>query len=198
MSKVLRVTISQLWFGQNCQNRLHFEYTNDANPAYLEDVATGIETGWIPMVRPATNNDVTFFSIKVDDLTNGPSGPQFTKTISIPGSGGDDAASPLGLAFVLKLQTGLSGRRNRGRYYACGQSPGHCTRGLLNASGISRWDNPIVNLKANFVLGGANQQDYHLVISSGTHGLDQLRIVKDIQLRTTPGSMRRRMVGVGS
>ena len=198
MPKVLRATISMLWFGQTCQNVLHFEYTNDANPAYLEDLAAGMETGWIPMIRPATNADVNFFNIKVDDLSNGPGGPQFTKNISIAGSASFDAASPLGLAFVLQMKTGLSGKRNRGRCYMVGQSPGHCTNGLVNSTGVARWDNPIVNLKANFVLGGANQENYHLVLSSGNHGLDQLRIIKDIQLRTTPGSMRRRMVGVGN
>jgi hypothetical protein len=199
MPKVVRATITALWFGQNCQTRLHFLYEDDTNLAYLQDVAAGIETGFITAVRPAVNSDVRFIEIRVDDLSQGAAGPTFTKQISIQGSASADTASPLALAFVLQLKTGLRGRRNRGRIMMYGQSPGHTTAGVLNTQAFSRWATPIQGLKNVFVKEGQTSgNNYYLIISSGSHGLDQVREVRDIQLRSTPGSQRTRMVGVGN
>lgn len=198
MPKVLRVTITAFHFGQAVQNRLHFLYTDDSNISYLEDMASGIELSWIPTIRPAINNECVFQSIKVDDLSAGPTGPTFTKQIAIPGSAGTDTAAPPFFALVLQLQTGQRGRRSHGRIMMPGQSPGQFTASILNNLGSSRWNTPVETLKSTFLVNGSgNQANNHLILSSGTHGLDQIREVTDIQIRTTPGTVNTRKLGVG-
>lgn len=199
MPKVLRVTLSAFHMGQNVQNRLHFLYEDDSNLLYLVDTATHIETSWIPAIRPAINNECVFQSIKVDDLSAGPLGPTFTKQIAIPGSAGTDAASPPFFAVVLQLQTGARGKRSHGRIMMPAQSPGQFSNGLMNSLGLSRWTTPVNNLKNLFLKNGAGNTGLQsLIISSGSHGLDQVREVTEISLRTTPGSQNSRKLGVGA
>lgn len=198
MPKVLRVTLTAFHFGQGVQNRLHFLYDDDSNAAYLQDMANKIELTWIPAIRPAINNECIFQSIKVDDLTAGPQGPTFSKQIAIPGSAGTDAASPPFFAVVLQLQNGTRGRRNHGRIMMPGQSPGQFGTGIMNSLGLSRWTTPVNDLKRLFLKNGAgNSGPDSLVISSGQHGLDQVREVTEISLRTTPGTQNSRKLGVG-
>lgn len=200
MSKILRVTINAFHFGQQCQNRLHFLYTDDTNLSYLQDMAQGIQDEWITAIRPAINNECIFQSIKVDDLSAGPLGPTFTKQIAIPGSAGTDSASPTFFSVVLQLLTGKRGRGQHGRVMMPAQSPGQFSLNIMNSLGIARWTTPVSNLRNLMLLGqpGNDGNNYHLILSSGAHGLDQLREVTDIMLRTTPGTQNSRKVGVGN
>lgn len=193
---LLRVTQTMNMFGQTCQNVLHFNYPSPG-PTYLLDMATGMETAWVQAVRPSTIGDVFFLSTTVDDITGGAGGPTFTKNYTYQGSSGFDTASQLNLAFVLRLETGLSGRKNRGRVYMPGQHPGHTTSGFVNATGQALWNTPIFNLKLNFIQGGGAGNPYYLVIYTRGDPTGTFRTVRDIVLRTTPGSMRKRMLGVG-
>lgn len=198
MTKILRVTIGAFHFGQGVQNRLHFGYDDDTNLLYLQDMANKIELSWIPAIRGAINNECIFQSIKVDDLSLGPSGPTFSKQISIPGSAGSDQASPPFFAVVLQLQTGLRGKRNHGRIMMPGQSPGQFAFGIMNGLGQSRWSTPVNNLKRLFLKDSPdNAGPDYLILSSGQHGLDQIRQVREITLRTTPGTQNTRKLGVG-
>ena len=199
MPKVLRVTLTAFHFGQNVQNRLHFIYEDDSNLQYLQDMAASIETTWIQIIRPAINSECVFQSIKVDDLSGGPVGPTFTKQIAIPGSAAADAASPPFFSVVLQLQTGERGRRNHGRIMMPGQSPGQFSNGLMNSLGLQRWTGVVDNLNQAYLkTGSLNGGNDSLILSSGTHGLDQVREVKSIVLRTTPGTQNSRKFGVGT
>jgi len=199
MAKVLRVTLSAFYFGQNVQNRLHFLYEDDTNLTYLQDMANTIEQTWIPLIRPAINGECVFQNIKVDDLSAGPVGPTFSKQIAIPGSAGNDAAAPPFFCVVLQLQTGVRGRRNHGRIMMPGQSPGQFSNGVMNNLGLSRWSGIVDNMKQLFTKGGSlSTGPDSLILSSGNHGLDQVREVKDIILRTIPGTQNSRKLGVGS
>lgn len=193
---LLRVTQNMLLFGQVCQNVLHFNYPSPGG-TYLQDMAAGMETAWVQAVRPSTIGDVFFFSTQVDDITGGSGGPTFTRNYTWQGSSGFDTASQLNMAFVLRLETGLSGRKNRGRVYMPGQHPGHTSSGLVNGTGAALWAGPITNLKINFLQGGSAGNPYYLVIWTRGTSTGSFRTVTDIVLRTTPGSMRKRMLGVG-
>lgn len=198
MSKILRVTLTALYFGQLVQNRLHVKYAIDDNLLYLQDVAAQFELDWIPRIRPAINGECIFQSIKVDDVGAGPIGPTFTKQIAIPGSAGNDAAAPPFFCVVLQLQTGARGRRNHGRIMMPGQSPGQFSNGIMNSLGLARWTNIVQQLNDAWLVGGSiNNSDSSLILSSGNHGQDQVREVKSIILRTTPGTQNSRKIGVG-
>jgi len=200
MPKVLRVTLGAFHFGQNVQNRLHFLYRDDSNLAYLQDMIGQIEGTWIPAIRPAINGECVFQSIRVDDLSAGPLGPTLSKQIAIPGSAGNDAASPPFFSVVLQLQNGSRGRRNRGRIMMPGQSPGQFSNGLMNSLGQARWTTPVHDLSRFFLINGADNGSLlmHLILSSGNHGLDQVREITTMILRTTPGSQNSRKFGVGA
>lgn len=197
--KILRVTLSAFHFGQNVQNRLHTLYDDDTNLTYLQDEAATFELTWIPIIRPAINNECIFQSIRVDDLSAGANGPTFTKQIAIPGSAGSDAASPPFFSTVLQLQTGVRGRNRHGRIMMPAQSPGQFSNGVMNSLGLSRWTSVVDNLNRAFLKGGdLNQGNSFLILSSGNHGMDQIRDVTSIILRTTPGTQNSRKLGVGT
>lgn len=199
MSKILRVTIGGFMFGQSVQNRLHFIYEDDTNLLYLQDMAANIETSWIQILRPAINSDVFFQFIRVDDLSAGPIGPTFTKQIAVQGSASSDAAAPPFFCVVLQLQTGERGRRSHGRIMIAGQSPGQFSSGVMNSLGLARWTGVVDNLNRAYLKGGnLNQGNASLILSSGNHGIDQIREVKSIVLRTTAGTQNTRKMGVGS
>lgn len=185
--------------GNMVQNRLHWIYEDDTNLLYLQDMVNTIENDWIPTIRPAINNECVFQSIKADDLSAGPIGPTFSKQIAIPGSAGSDAASPSFFAVVLQLQTTERGRRNHGRIMMPGQSPGQFSNNLMNSLGLSRWTVPVQNINNLFLKNGAGNSGLSsLILSSGTHDQDQVREVKVVTLRTTPGSQNSRKTGVGA
>jgi len=157
-----------------------------------------IELQWIPDIRGAINGDMVFQNIKVDDITNNQAGPQVSKQIGIPGSASQDAASPPFLAVVLQLQTEVRGRQNHGRLMMGGQSPGIFSGGIMNGLGEARWNPAVSNLRNHFLKNGsAWNGDFALILSSGNHGVDQIREVKNIVLRTTQGSQNSRKLGVG-
>lgn len=191
---LLRCTVSSLLWGSICQNVLHFTH-DGATQTDMENMALAIETGWIPIIKVAIANQVTFFQVRVDDITNGANGPTFTKTFSITGTGGSDDAVAPNLAYVLQLQTGLAGRKNHGRCFIPGMRPDGLFRGLISPNHQAAWVTPLSNLNLNFVQGGVS--DFELAIHTRGGPTDAVRPVTHIQLRSTPGSMRTRMVGIG-
>lgn len=199
MARVLRVTISGFHFGQNVQNRLHF-VSDGAEPVdYLRELGAEIELEWIPTIKPAINNECIFQSIKVDDISAGAVGPTLTRQIAINGAAGNDAASPPFFAVVVQLSTEQTGRQNHGRIMMPAQSPGQFSNGVMNALGLARWTDPVNTLRNRWLKNGSNAiGHYTLVLSSGNNGLDQVREVKNMILRTTPGTQNSRKLGVGS
>ncbi len=192
---LFRVTLNMLLYGSVCQNVMRFGYPLPSGTP-LQDIANAIETKWCGRVRNAVATDVNFFSVTVDNITGGSGGPTFTKNFAITGNAGDEASCSLNVAAVLRLESGLSGRRNRGRVYIPGQRPGWFRLGILHSSGAAVWAAPILGLKADFLQATATDP-WHLVIWTVGGPTDDYRIVTDIVLRSTPGSMRKRMIGIG-
>jgi len=197
LGDLLRVTLHMSMYGQTCQNVIHFVDTQSSpDPLTLQNMALSIETGWWIIIRPAIIQQVALSKITVDDITSGPNGPFFEKAVVLFGAGGSDLACQLQSGWVLKIQSGLGGRKNRGRIYVPGMSPGFTTSGLVNVTGAGQWTTPLSNLRINYIEGGAACR-FKLVIHGRTDPGNVFVTATDIDLRTTPGCQRRRMVGVG-
>jgi len=199
MARIYRVTITGFHFGQMVQNRLHFEGPDDNAIDGVLSLANQIQLEWIPTIRPAINNECIFQSIKVDEVGSGPIAPTITNQIAIPGSAGTDAAAPPFFAVVLQLATESHGRNQHGRIMMPAQSPGQFSNGVMNSLGQARWTNPVNTLRNRWLKNGANVTgEFTLCLSTAPHGQDQVREVKNIILRTLPGTQNSRKMGVGS
>lgn len=165
------------------------------DPLYLQNAGLAFET-WCEILRPAVCTQVTFFKVQVDDITGGPNGPFFVKQILKTGSGTNDTAVQLSSNWVLKLETGIGGKKHRGRIYVPGMSPGFTNSGLIASNGVALWATPLQNIRLNFITGGANCR-FALVVHGRKDAGDVFTRVTQIDLRITPGCQRRRMVGVG-
>jgi hypothetical protein len=191
---IFRATINMLVFGQLCQNVLFFTKT-DAVLADLEALANSLDATWVAQIKVPLAGDVNFFKIEIME-EEGSVHHVYSKAIVQNGGNGNDSSCPLNLAWVIQKQTGLSGRHYRGRIFMPGLRPGYITNGLVNSTGQALWPTRITNLKAAYT-GNSPTSGFSLVLYNphnpgfGTTG------VTDIQLRTSPGSMRRRMLGVG-
>lgn len=193
---LFRVTISALTFGQLCQNVLFFQKTDAVVATDMSLLADDIDANWIEQSRNPLASDVNYFQIKVDHFTGSPGAATFTKNIIKTGGNGFDSSCPLNVAWVLRLETGLSGRQFRGRVYLPGLRPGYCTSGLVNATGQALWPTRITNLKARYT-DTSHTSTFDLVLHHRGNDPTAIVHINDIVLRTTPGSMRRRMLGVG-
>jgi hypothetical protein len=185
-----------LEYGQLCQNVLHFSYPDMPVSTGLSTAADQVDTGWVDQVKLPISGNVAFTSIRVDDISAGPGGATFTKLISKVGAQDVDTYIPLNTAWKLRFQTGLSGRKNRGRCFIPGIRTGYNTSGMINALGISQWTTPLTNLNAWFCVGGS--ADIQLEIRHRNSSGDTYTAVTSIVLSNTPGSMRSRMIGVGA
>jgi len=191
---LLKTTTSATLFGQLCQNVMYFNYSSPG-PTYLEDMAVGISTGFINAIKGYVIDQVLWNSVVVTDISAGSGGPTYTLPIAIAGTGGGDNRAPLNVAFVLRFQSGLSGRKNRGRIFIPGISANWLSTGFVDAARLAAWATPLANLTTNFITSGSNP--YKLVIHGRTDSGSTFVPVTSITLRQFPGSMRRRMVGVG-
>lgn len=194
---IFRVTINMLFYGQVCQNVLHFEKADAVFSTDGPALADSIDSVWIANVKVPLAGDVNFYQIRVDDAEHDSGAPTHTKTITQNGGNGADTSCPLNLAWVLRYSTGLSGKHFHGRTFVPGMRPGYITSGLVNSTGQALWPTRINNLKAAYV-GTSPSSGFSLKLYNERNRAFGATSVSDIQLRTTPGSMRKRMLGVGS
>jgi hypothetical protein len=187
---IRRVTLTMLYYGQFCQNVLHFR-ANDEGLADLA-VADEIKANWISQIRIPLTVDVQFVSMTIRDLGSGTETPvnilpavfgaQLNETQNVPF-----------VAWVLRFNTGRAGRKFRGRCYLPGYRHGDTQEGVLNTGGAQIWEAPLAALKNRFTDGGTGPLT--LVIHGAHESHDTP--VTSITLRTTLGAQRRRNIGVG-
>jgi len=192
-----RVTLYMLFYGQVCNNVMYFDKTDAVPATDVIALANDIDANFVAHYKVPLAGDVNFYQIRVDAEPYGSGGVTYTKAIVQNGGNGSDSSCPLNVAWVLRFESGLSGRRNHGRIYAPGLRPGYLTSGLINSTGAALWPTHINALKARYLnVGGTS--DFKLLITN-PHASSAYQIhASDIVLRTTPGSMRKRMLGVGS
>jgi hypothetical protein len=139
----------------------------------------------------------TFVSLHGQKLQTGGGGDVATLLLSMVGGSGSDVRAPLMMSLVLQLRNGLAGRENRGRIFVMGQSVGFTQEGLFTGSYMSTVTGYCNTLAGAWCSPGSDYNwDLVLCSRSDEDGSDA-RLVTTIQPRITPGTQRRRELGVG-
>jgi len=194
-----RVTISGTYFGQIVQNVPYFHQSDGTlTPA---EIATEVYdhflghtslTGYQHMV----SSFVTFFQIKVEQVTTSP--PQ-AYTLAINRSGGvsgSTEANPV-TCLVMQMRAGVAGRHGRGRLYIPGTNPAFLSNGLLSSGGNDYVTQCMPAIAARYTTFGSSHGPLDLVIHKKGGGASDYLLVEQLQISTKPGCQRRRAVGVG-
>lgn len=189
---VVKIVISGTLYGQLVQNRLHMIGESFQNVA---EVAAHIKNSWLNTVKLWQTSSLRYTSIAVSELTEGVT-QQHVEVINVLGGQSPENQSTSFACAVLKFQTGLAGRKFRGRYYAAAPRMGATEFGQFHVDEFNRWKVQIDILKGLFTGPEGGSTGLGLIIR-GSAPFHDTRVT-DIALRPTLGVQRRRNIGVGA
>jgi len=191
---VNRVTLSARYGGQILQNIWHL-YIPDQVTGNVATLLANWRDHWLDVYRDNMCAETQFLSLHGEELTGSGSGEIADLSLSMVGGGGSDTRVPLNLAMVVQLKTGMAGRRNRGRFFMFGITCNWLVNGVWNPTNLASAQSRFDTLKGRWIV----TPDYGawLVIHGPHDAPGEYRTVTDMQVRSTPGSQRRRQVGVG-
>lgn len=192
---VARVTLSCLYGGSVIQNVFHFQ-KSDYVTADLTALLTNFKNLFLDQYRNFMVAEVQVLTAHAEELQTGGGGDIADLSIAQTGAGGSDTRVPLQLAMVIQLKSGIAGRRNRGRIFAFGITCNWLLNGLWNPTNVANAQGWCNTLKGRWC-GTASTAGWGLVIHGKNDEAGDFRIVNDMVVRTTPGTQRRRQVGVG-
>jgi len=188
---IVRVTLSMTWFGQICQNVLHFDVGEFYNPT---DIKSTIETLWIPPIRPMQLGTLKYVLIQVRNMsTSGGLTSDFV--VNINGSAGSAVEGWGPLCYLWSLKTDLGGHAGRGRIYLPGCYPGNVVTGRFISASMDQQVTAASTIATRF-LGGSSTSGIRLCVAKREE-LPDLNWVTQIIPRDVPGVQRRRNIGVG-
>jgi len=193
---LVKVTLTGTLYGSTFQNVIHFQKA-DFVSSELATLTTLFRDNWLDPYKNLTVSEATFISIRAEVVASGGSAEVVTLPISITGGAGNDVRSPLMMALVIQLKTGLAGRKNRGRIFTCGTSVGQMTNGLWTGAWLTTANGYVATLKARWVTHTSGSIPWDLVIHGKNDSPTEWRTVTDLGIRPTPGCQRRRSLGVG-
>lgn len=192
---VARVTLTCLFGGSVLQNVIHFRKP-DYVTANLPVLLTSFRDMFLDQYRANTNAEMAFISVHGERVQSGGGGDIADLTLALMGTGGSDTRIPLQLAMVAQLKTGLAGRTNRGRIYLHGTTCNWLLNGVWNPTNLAGSQARMTTLVGRWCAGNS-QNGWSLVILGKNAPDTDAKTVTDIQIRATPGTQRRRQVGVG-
>lgn len=195
---VERVTITALFYGQRCQNVLHFN-----NPDGLfttMNVCEEVRNEWIGTVANKgihqwTPSNIVWVMVSCQRLGNPPPAPTHL-TVNIPGVQGPQSEQIPFACVVLKFQTALAGRRGRGRSYCPGVMQGFLTNGLIDADFNAFAATALTAMNARFKAGGSGPLTLLVGPKNGVV-LADFTMVEAITVSNFVGVQRRRNIGFG-
>lgn len=192
---VARVTLTSLYAASVLQNVFHF-----AKPDYVTaDLAvllTDFKNLFVDQLRNFYVNEVSVLTCHGEELQSGAGGDVADLLIGLPGAGGSDTRVPLQLAMVVQVKTGMTGRANRGRWYNYGITCNWLLNGLWNPTNLANAQGWCNTLKGRWC-GTNAQHGWQLVIHGKNDAPGDYRLSTDLIARPTPGTQRRRQIGVG-
>lgn len=187
-----RVVISGRLYNQLVQNRIYVQCEQFQE---VDEVAAHIWNSWINTLRQQQTQSLRYSEVVVTRIEP-PSNTSFSDVRSVLGFHQEE---PQALSFgagVIRFQTGLAGRQNRGRYYAAGYRQGATFLGQFTADELTQW-----KAKTDLL------QEFYTGPSGGSTGLNLLirhekaggfTAVTSIAMRPIIGVVRRRNIGVGA
>lgn len=186
------VYVNMTFYGQLCQNVLHFE--NRSDPFSNEQVATEIRDNWIEQVRGRLPFDVSFNSVAVYDTENSSVAPYNLVFQKNGAQSGDNQLVPFA-CWVFQLKTATGGPSGHGRFYLPGVLKGFHAGGILQNGGVTVWEPFRAALVARYCLGGNGPLELKVFTRRPNF---IWKPVTNIVLRNTMGAQRNRNIGVGS
>jgi len=187
-----KVVITQTLFNQLVQNRIHVQCETFQE---VEEVAAHIWNSWINNVRPWQHGGLRYTNVTVTRI-DPPGGLSFTETRSIFGAQAEETQGLSFTAGVLRFQTGLAGRQNRGRYYVAGYRQGATHLGQFDAAELANWKQQTDILQTLYTGPTGGSTGLNLLIRHQQSG--GFVPVVNIAMRPIIGVQRRRNVGVGA
>ena len=190
-----RVTVSALWYGgMVVQNVMAFE--NDDGFLSVQQVAEEIRDNWLTTLRAKQSGLLAWRDIKVDRLND--ASPPIHLNINLPGLDAvDSGLSQPTIAWKLRINTNVGGKRGRGRIYVPGIRYSHWQFGQLTAFGQEDLQ-PLVDTLSGRYVGPSHTGPLQLgVMPRPGPDVEVFLPSTSLTQSVTPGIQRRRSVGVG-
>lgn len=189
---IKRVTLSATMYGQLLQNRFYV----DVLDGQLDEraVAVDIRGNFMPHYRNLTVEDVRWFDIAVQSV-GGPANLVHHEPVSIGGGQLTEAHLDPFATWVIQLQTGLAGRKFRGRMYAPTPRAGDFRLGFMTPQGEALANAVLGPLNNLYTTDSQANHPIRFVIHGETEAHDTH--VEQFVMRTTKGVQRRRNINVG-
>jgi hypothetical protein len=116
-SRAAAVSVNYLWFGQQVQNTLWFDYNDAIDSEALDDLAEQVEVYVFEEMLPLMSEDITFNSVEARAQRE----PEDLYAISRVHSGEIGGVAtpsmPNSVTLSVSFRSGLTGRSRRGRNY---------------------------------------------------------------------------------
>jgi hypothetical protein len=190
---IVRVTLSQVLYGQTMQNVMHFD--DNVSDYVPEQIMQDIINHWIGVARFFQCANLTYRLIQVANLTS-PTLPEFSQPLAINGGNFQDVTIVPFAALVLQIRTALAGRHGRGRIYIAGFSTSSdYENGLVKAQWYANNHNNLAALNADFCTDATTNTSLRLVVRDRPHHLDHPAV--GLVARATLGAQRKRNINVG-
>jgi hypothetical protein len=193
---VCRVTLTATLYGSLIQNVWHFNVA-DYVTAKLAALLAAMDTLWMAPYKDMWVSETFFIQLRGEQLTALGVGDVSILPLTKIGGAGNDRRSPLHLAQVIQLTTGIGGKRNRGRFYVGGITVNSMLDGVFTQAHLNTSAGYINTLKSRWVSPNSTA-DSQLVIHGPNDAHTDFRVVTNMASRATPGSQRRRLIGVGA
>lgn len=194
---VCRVTVVGVIAGQTTNNVMHFRSV-DTTPDMIAALGPLVRDWFVdnPM-RLNCDGHMSWSKVHVNPLES--SVLPYDISFSMVGVGGPSTNFLPFVTAVFQLQTGVAGRRGRGRIYAPGFGQGQFNNGLWDDSAMVRLNAVAAALQAFWVdVSGPNYkgQGWDMVVCPRGDPSSPLGL-SAVVARTMVGSQRRRQLGVG-
>lgn len=188
---IFRITTIGLMYGQQIQNQFHL-LGPSADPLELQTIAQHVRDNWLAEIRLRHTQALRYNTIKVRLLES--QFPTHSETVNIAGNFGFDDEVSTVLAFILRLRSGVIGRKGRGRLYIGGVLKGWTHNGLVDESQINLWNITIGALMGVYGPNGSSPYRLTIVPQKPPFTTNE---VTTMQVAPTLGVQRRRNIGIG-
>lgn len=193
---IFRVTLTAQLYGSICQNVWHLRKDEGVIATDVPLLATRWRDAWMDVYKNMWVSETTMVSIRVAEVTSAGEGVVTVLPLSMTGGSGNDVRSPLMMSLVIQVRTGVAGRTNRGRFFVGGQTVGNMINGLWTGTWMTTISGYLATLSGRWV-GTSGTEDFWLVILGPNDDPLDARAATSLAARTTPGTQRRRELGVG-
>lgn len=194
---LFRAILTSVFYGQICQNSMHFFKTGGTWPADGTALTTDLRDNFISGTFGIRGNQMNTLGYTRIDVYNVASGlSPVTLAISLNGLQAASTGTGFGpINTILQIRAIAGGRRGRGRIYMAAPFAGCYGNGVMTPTGLTNWTTSVNGINGRYC-GVSHTSAFDLVIATGNNQVDYYT-ADHVAVANTPGIQRRRNVGVG-